>query len=1116
MKSDRNSFPKTFLSFGWIALFKALVGACLIACMMFGAAWFFSVPLESGSLKPDADELKTLEALRDQSIDPEHVLRIQVDVDYAQGDAAAWYPKEQSPILDELVESGELPPVAERVGDEPLVLRGVEGEGKYGGSMYKLNDLGGWRNSPTGLLRWSPQGYPLVPNVAKSWTANDDMTSFTFQLRKGMKWSDGHPFTSADIVYWWNEENLDKVISPGGPYTMFVHHGEPMKVEAKGPYAVQFTFSAPYALFPERLASYPGIGESPKHFLKPFHPVTGAKELIQQVMERHNLINERAVYGFVRSRIERPSLAPWIIRTERMTPPATYVRNPYYWAVDEQGRQLPYVDRIVLNSKSMDMLTISAAQGDVTMQGRYIRTKDYTMLMRQREQYGYQVYHYLNGDGSNWGVALNLNRRYEPGNEEAKQKAELLGDKRFRQALSLAINRQAIVDAVYSGLCTPSQIQLPPSSPYYYADMVDVYAPFDPDKANRLLDECGLTARDADGYRRFPDGSPLLFDLNYCPFTGEGPGQFLVDDWRKAGVNTRMRGQDRTIFYVEKSAGLHDMTIWGGYGDFMPLLDPRYYIPFSGESNFAVKYGEWYGAGGMNRTDTAQVRGMKPPEDSPLWEGLLAYEKIKQTASLEERREVFRRILDLANENVYIINLFSALPQLAVVKDGFRNVPAKGIYSWPFLSPQNLGLETWFWDEPEMSQMAWDDTREELSRVKPVRELLGEPAEVADSAATVVAEAPAGSKLRAVLGGVIRWGILICLGLMVALIAVRSPYVARRILIMIPMLFIISMISFIVIELPPGDAINSKIMQLQEQGGVVDQSEIDDLKSMFRTDEPMWKRYFWWIGLDWFTSFDRKDQGLLQGNMGRSMLDLNPVNQKVGDRLLFTFLISLGTILFTWAVALPIGIYSAVKQYSLFDYIFTIAGFIGMCIPGFLLALLLMFGAETFLGLSVSGLFSPEYAAQSGWTLGKTLDLLKHIWLPVLVMGVTGTAGMIRVMRANLLDELQKPYVTTARAKGVRPMRLLFKYPVRVALNPFISGIGGIFPQLISGGAIVAIVMSLPTVGPMQLDAVMQQDMYLAGSMLMLLSLLSVLGTLVSDLLLAAMDPRIRFQGGGK
>jgi ABC-type dipeptide/oligopeptide/nickel transport system permease component len=213
-------------------------------------------------------------------------------------------------------------------------------------------------------------------------------------------------------------------------------------------------------------------------------------------------------------------------------------------------------------------------------------------------------------------------------------------------------------------------------------------------------------------------------------------------------------------------------------------------------------------------------------------------------------------------------------------------------------------------------------------------------------------------------------------------------------------------------------------------------------------------------------------------------------------------------------VALPIGIYSAVRQYTLGDYLFTLVGFIGMSIPSFLLALILLYWSRNYLGISVSGLFSPDYAAQPEWTRGKIVDLLKHIWVPIVVLGVTGTASMIRIMRGNLLDELKKPYVITAMAKGVRPFKLLLKYPVRLSINPFISAIGVIFPQLISGGAIVAMVLSLPTVGPLLLESLMLEDMYVAGSMLMVLSMLGILGTLVSDLLLMWLDPRIRFEGG--
>ncbi|MBS5532044.1 ABC transporter permease, partial [bacterium] len=287
------------------------------------------------------------------------------------------------------------------------------------------------------------------------------------------------------------------------------------------------------------------------------------------------------------------------------------------------------------------------------------------------------------------------------------------------------------------------------------------------------------------------------------------------------------------------------------------------------------------------------------------------------------------------------------------------------------------------------------------------------------------------------------------------------------------------------------------------------ESQIDDLRVLFRFDDPAWKRYCRWMGFTWFVTFDPKDAGLLQGEMGYSMETSKSVNSMVGDRILLTVLISLGTVLLTWSLALPIGIYSACRQYSAGDYVISVLGFLGMCVPSFLLALILM--ALT----GISGLFSPEYAIQPEWSWGKAVDLCRHIWVPILVVGVAGTAGMIRVMRANLLDELRKPYVVTARAKGVRPLKLLFKYPVRMALNPFISGIGTLFPTLVSGSSIVAIVMSLPTVGPLMLSALFSQDMNMAGSMLMVLSLLGVMGTLVSDLLLMMVDPRIRLEGGG-
>lgn len=1029
------------------------------------------------------------------------------EVDYAEGAKAAWFPKSESPVLSALVSDGRLPPVEQRVGPEPRIVLGFDGIGNYGGSIYRLNEL--TRFHGVGLLGWSPCGDPVVPNVAKRCEVSDDYRVFTVHLRKGMRWSDGHPYTAEDILFAWYDVFNDPELTPGGPSRHFRLDNKLPKVESHDMHTVRFTFEDPNPLFVKLLA-YPEtefLNTLPKHYLKKFHPRLGDQQLIAAVMKQHNLMNERSVFTFVKGRVEMPVITAWMRRTEKLSSPFTWVRNPYYYAVDPAGNQLPYADRIVCNEKSSDMLVIAAAQGEATVQERYIRPQDYTMLMRQRKQYGYQLRHWI-GDGSGWGISLNLNRRISQNDPETRDKAKLLADKRFRQALSLALDRKNIVEAMYGKMTEPASFGPVTASAWHDPQMGGKFASYDPQQAARLLDEVGLTARDKDGFRKFPDGPPLLFDLNYCVFTGEGPAQFVTEYWRNAGINVRLRLQHRSAFYVEKSAGLHDMNVWGGYGEFDPTLDPRYYFPYSDESNFAVHYAKWFDGGGLYKApDDQTVGGKRPPEDSDILKAMQLYRAFRAETAPARARQIFGELMSLAEDNVYVIDIHSVLPQLCVVKDGFKGVPERAVYSFSYLSPANYNPETWFFEKPVSGVSEQDDIIAELSGVAPVRPL------VAEGYGT---ESPATVGAFSWVETFLRWCIVIIAVLVLGLIFLRNPFIAHRVLVMVPMLFVISVISFIVVELPPGDAISSRVMQMQEAGGAIDEQEIRNLKELFRLDEPIWKRYCWWMGLDYFLTFDQKDEGLLQGNMGRSMLSLQPVNQSVSDRLLFTVILSALTVLFTYILAIPIGVYSSVRQYSLGDYAFTIIGFVGMCVPEFLLALLLMYGAETWFGISVSGLFSPEYAAQTVWTWGKFIDMMKHMWLPVLVLGIGGTAGMIRVLRANLLDELKKPYVTTALAKGMPPLRLLVKYPIRVALNPFISGIGGLLPGLISGGAIVSIVMSLPTIGPMQLDATLQQDMYLACSMLMLLSLLSVIGTLLSDLLLGLIDPRIRFQGGAK
>lgn len=324
-------------------------------------------------------------------------------------------------------------------------------------------------------------------------------------------------------------------------------------------------------------------------------------------------------------------------------------------------------------------------------------------------------------------------------------------------------------------------------------------------------------------------------------------------------------------------------------------------------------------------------------------------------------------------------------------------------------------------------------------------------------------------------------------------------YIARRILWAIPLLFAVSLIAFALITAPPGDYLTTFAATLAQSGDVVDEARLEALRERYGFDQPFIIQYFRWIG------------GVLQGDFGISFEWQQPVSQLIWERMALSVTLALATLMFTWAMALPIGIYSTVRKYSIGDYFFTTIGSIGLATPNFLFALVLMYVAVVHFGSDVSGLFSEQYQ-DAPWSWAKVGDLASHIWIPVIILGTSATASLVRIMRANLLDELYRPYVTTARAKGLSEWRLILKYPVRIALNPFISTIGWAFPQLISGAVITAFVLSLPTSGPLMLQALLAQDMYLAGAFILLLCCLSIVGMLVSDILLAVIDPRIRFR----
>jgi peptide/nickel transport system permease protein len=335
-------------------------------------------------------------------------------------------------------------------------------------------------------------------------------------------------------------------------------------------------------------------------------------------------------------------------------------------------------------------------------------------------------------------------------------------------------------------------------------------------------------------------------------------------------------------------------------------------------------------------------------------------------------------------------------------------------------------------------------------------------------------------------------------------------YTIRRLLIMIPTLLVISLVTFSIIKLPPGDFLSNQISELRSQGDKAALERVEFLRKQYGLDKPFIEQYAVWVGI-WPT--ERGFSGLLQGDWGWSFEHDLPVNEVIGDRMLLSFILNFTVVLFTWAVSFPIGVYAATHQYSWGDHGLTLLGYVGLATPNFLLALVLMYFANVEFGLAIGGIMDPEYLDKP-WSLAKAGSVLTHLWIPVIVIGTSGTAAMIRRLRANLLDELQKQYVVTARAKGMPNFRLLIKYPLRMSLNPFISDIGNLLPSVISGSAVVAVVLSLQTSGPMLLEALRSQDQYLAGSFLMFLAMLTVIGMFISDLLLAALDPRIRLTGG--
>jgi len=593
---------------------------------------------------------------------------------------------QESPDLAELVKAGQLPPVEERVGRAPLVIVPPDQLGPYGGTWTRFgispSDVGLYRHrlAYEALVRWDPMGRRLLPNVARRWAVEDGGRSYTFWLRPGMRWSDGQLFTADDIVFWHDDvlknQKLTPAVSPD-----LKRGGRAVEVEKIDDYCVRFRFKKPHGLFLELMAGEWGydIVGYPAHYLKQFHPKYAAKaELDEKVRARgydfwYQLFERQASW----SNPELPTLWAWSLRKPPPARPVVFERNPYYFKVDPQGRQLPYIDRMTFEIFDVETINLKAINGEVGMQGRHLSFENYQLFMSNRAKGGYRVLHWIDGGTGNLVLCPNLNHR-DPALRQ------VFGDKRFRIALSVAINREEINQVLYYGVGRPSQMAPPDWSVYWVPEYERAYIDHDPALANRLLDEMGLDRRGPDGVRLLPDGRPLAFKIETSTnLSGFQTLEMVADYWRRVGIKATVSLLARQLYKARQRALLVDVGVWVGAGADIPVLDPRFFFPYSSASIQAIQYAKWYASRGK--------KGDKPPPE--IIECMELYRRIECAPEEAERIRLFKRIIQLNAENLWVIGTVGDVPQIFLVKDSFRNVPEVAVNSWLVRTPGSTAPE---------------------------------------------------------------------------------------------------------------------------------------------------------------------------------------------------------------------------------------------------------------------------------------------------------------------------------------------------------------------------------------------------------------------------------------
>lgn len=587
------------------------------------------------------------------------------------------YAGREAPDLAAQVETGELPPLEERLPEEPLVIEPFDSIGEYGGTIETFLDKNrpGWHvtaMSNDAIVRFDPAGADIIPNVAKDYEILDGGRTFVFHLRPGMKWSDGEPFTSEDIAFWWEDIVMNEDLNTSVP-VLWRSGGEPAEFSVVDDYTVRFTFNQPRGFQMEQLTGSEGEIWAPKHYLTQFHPDYAEEADLEKMLDEANLDTWDQLFAqkndyYINTNPDLPVLRAWVLETP---PPANRyiaVRNPYYWKVDSAGKQLPYVDQIAMNvGVDQEVINHNIVTGSADIQYTQTSMVDFTLYKENETQGGYRVLRWKNDSGSDVGLLPNITHQEDP------VLGQLLADKRFRQALSLAINREQINEMLYSGLGVPRQATLMEDSPFYKESYGRSYAAYDPDRAAALLDDLGLDWDKNREYRVRADGKTLSLLMETATGVSGAEDVFAVvkSNWEDIGIQADWRITDRNNFRNRVYSGAIQVGAWGINGALYPYRFSRW-APWRKNCYWGSLYGQWYESEGET--------GIEPT--GAIERMLQYYDDINKTTDPAEKAELFEKIFDIHEENVYLIGTVGELPVPIIVNEDLKNVPETGIYSW--------------------------------------------------------------------------------------------------------------------------------------------------------------------------------------------------------------------------------------------------------------------------------------------------------------------------------------------------------------------------------------------------------------------------------------------------